>query len=103
SPGLMIGSMLSLYLALLTHYSSLFFALTIAVYALLRLRSTKSSQAVIAAWTVGQLGALAIFSFLFITHLSALNRSALPEGIASTWLHGSTFHPGQDHLIKFLP
>jgi Dolichyl-phosphate-mannose-protein mannosyltransferase len=102
SPGLMIGSMLSLYLALLTHYSSLFFALTIAVYALLRLRSTKSSQAVIAAWTVGQLGALAIFSFLFITHLSALNSSALPERIASTWLHGSTFHPGQDHLITFL-
>jgi Dolichyl-phosphate-mannose-protein mannosyltransferase len=103
STGLMIASTLSLYLALLTHYSSLFFALTMGLYAVLRLRWTKSSPAAVAAWAVGQVGALAIFAFLFVTHLSALNSSPLPERIASTWLHGSTFHPGQDQLIIFLP
>jgi Dolichyl-phosphate-mannose-protein mannosyltransferase len=100
---LMIGSMLSLYGALFTHYSALFFALTVSVYAVLRLRSSPVSKPILTAWTVGQVGTLAVFTFLYMTHLSALNSSALPERIAATWLHGSTFHPGQDRLISFLP
>lgn len=103
STGLMLGSMLSLYGALFTHYSALFFAFTVFIYALLRLRSSPVSKPIFAAWTAGQVGTLALLTFLYVTHLSALNHSALPERIAATWLHGSTFHPGQDRLITFLP
>ena len=101
SPGMMLLSSLSLYLALLTHYSSLIFALTLGIYALIRLRKSKSQTRVVVAWVVGQLGGLGLCAFLYVDHISRLKSRGLPAEIADTWLRASIFHPGQDHVAAF--
>jgi hypothetical protein len=98
----MLLSALTLYLALSIHYSSLIFALTLGIYALARLWTTKTEPKVIAAWAAGQLGGLAICVFFYTSHLAALQRSGLHQQIADTWLRTSIFHSGQDHLAGFL-
>ena len=101
SAGMMLFSSLSLYLALLTHYSSFIFALTLGIYALVRLWTSKPQIRVIAAWIVGQLGALGLCAFLYVGHISRLKSSGLPGEIANTWLRASIFHSGQDHFAAF--
>ena len=86
----------------MTHYSSLIFALTLGIYALVRLRGSKANGRVIAAWGIGQAGALAICGFLYYSHIAQLRHSALPQQIADTWLRNSIFHPGQDHVVVFV-
>jgi hypothetical protein len=102
SVAMMLFSALALYLALLTHYSSLIFALTLGIYALARLRTTKARAAVLAAWVLGQTGALGICGFLYKSHLGKLQHGSLRQEIADTWLRASIYHPAQDHAVVFL-
>lgn len=92
----------ALYLALLVHYSSLIFALSLGIYALWRLRTTRSGTKVVAIWVAGQVVALAFCAFLYKTHLATLQHSALRQEIADTWLRTSIFHPGQGHVAVFV-
>ena len=101
SAAMMLLSAFALYLALLTHYSSLIFALTLGIYALARLRTAKTAR-VAAVWGIGQLGALGICGFLYKSHLAKLQHSALRQEIADTWLRVSIYHPGQDHPVAFV-
>jgi dolichyl-phosphate-mannose-protein mannosyltransferase len=98
----MLASAGLLALALLTHYSSLVVALSLGVYALLRFISAKPSARVLAAWIFGQLGALAIVRFLYVTHISKLESRGAAENIAATYLRRSVFHPGEDHVLPFV-
>jgi 4-amino-4-deoxy-L-arabinose transferase-like glycosyltransferase len=102
SVAMMLLSALALYLALLTHYSSLIFALTLGIYALARLRTTRTTAAVIAAWVLGQTGALCICGFLYKSHLGKLQHGTLRQEIADTWLRTSVYHPAQDHALVFV-
>jgi 4-amino-4-deoxy-L-arabinose transferase-like glycosyltransferase len=95
-------SAFALYLALLTHYSSLIFALTLGIYALARLRTTRSSARFAAVWGIGQVGALAICGLLYRSHLAKLQHSALRREIADTWLRASIYHAGQDRPVAFV-
>jgi len=99
---LILLSAASLYGALLTHYSSLIFALTLGIYALLRLINSRSRGAVVSAWVAGQLGAIAIIGFLFTHHVPMLRARGAPEGIAGTYLRHSVFKPGEDNVITFV-
>ena len=101
SAAMMLLSAFALYLALLTHYSSLIFALAAGMYALARLRTVKTAR-VAAVWGSGQLGALGICGFLYKSHLAKLQHSALRQEIADTWLRVSIYHPGQDHPVVFV-
>ena len=101
SAGMMLLSSMSLYLALLTHYSSFIFALTLGIYALVRQRTSKPQTSVAVAWIVGQLGAFGLCAFLYVAHISRLKSSGLPSEIANTWLRASIFHSGQDHVAAF--
>ena len=101
SAGMILFSSLCLYLALLTHYSAFIFALSLGVYALLRAWTSKPQSRVVVAWIVGQVGALALCAFLYVSHISRLKSSGLPGEIANTWLRASIFHSGQDHLAAF--
>lgn len=92
----------TLYLALLTHYSALIFAATAGVYALSRLLREKTPIRVTAAWIAGQTGALAICIFLFESQVSRLRQMGIPSEIAATWLRGSLFQHGEDHLPAFV-
>jgi uncharacterized membrane protein len=98
----MLLSALSLYFALLSHYSSLIVALAIGMYALVRLASTRARAGLVSAWVAGQLGALALVGFLFTHHVPMLRARGAPEAIADTYLRRSVFQPGQDHVMLFV-
>jgi 4-amino-4-deoxy-L-arabinose transferase-like glycosyltransferase len=97
---MMLLSFVALYIALLTHYSALIFALSIALYALARpYRGTEIRVAI--TWIVGQVAALVLCVFLYATHISRLKSSGQPLEI-DTWLASSIYHPGRDHVVVFL-
>jgi len=102
SPRLMALFSISLYLAMLSHYSAMFFVASIGAYALIRLAEKRDSMKVVIAWAVGQAGALALFIFLYRTHISKLKGSSLAEQATEGWLRRSYFHPGQDHILLFI-
>jgi hypothetical protein len=66
---------LFLYLAILSHYSAAFFVLAVGVYALARVADSGCPRKVITAWAIGQVGALAIYFFLYVTHISKIRHS----------------------------
>jgi dolichyl-phosphate-mannose-protein mannosyltransferase len=97
STKLMVWSALSLYLAMLSHYSAFLFAATIGIYTVLRFVTHRSPAKMIATWLVGQLLGLGIAAFLYITHLSRLEElqgAHVPNWLPSVYLPNSYFHPG---------
>ncbi|HEU0047176.1 MAG TPA: glycosyltransferase family 39 protein, partial [Nitrososphaera sp.] len=92
----------ALGLALLTHYSALFFAFTLGLYALIRIWSFRPSTKFIATWIAIQLAALGIIAVLYKTHISHQVSNGQAEAIADSYLRGSIFHPAQDHVLSFI-
>lgn len=88
-----------LYLAILSHYSAVFFALAVGFYVLSRLVRSRPRWKIVAAWAVGQCGALAIYVFLYVTHVSKIQQSEM-DLWASTQ-EGSFFHFPYDSLLSF--
>jgi dolichyl-phosphate-mannose-protein mannosyltransferase len=66
---------LFLCLSILSHYSALFFTVAVGVYALARFGDGRQPRNVVAAWGAGQAGALALYGFLYVTHVSKLGNS----------------------------
>jgi hypothetical protein len=95
-------SSIFLWLALLTHYSALLFALALGFYALLRIAAVKPPAKVLVTWILSQLFALALVAVLFRTHISLLKAQALPEKWADTYLRGSIFHPSTSGAVTFV-
>ena len=91
----------TLYLALFTHYSTLIFAAAIGVYGLIRLLQRSHPAKLMVTWMATQLGGLGICAFLFESQISKLRHSGVPSEIAATWLRGSIFHRGEDHIASF--
>ena len=87
-----------LYLAILSHYSASFFVLGVGVYALARIVQARLPWKVFAAWAVGQAGALGIYGFLYVTHISKL------KSTIATWevtFDRGYSHSGHEHLFTF--
>ena len=99
----MLLSSLMLCLALLTHYSAFLFAFTLGIYGLVRLVTAKTPKATALTWAAGQIGALGIGVFLLRSHLRLLVRNGLAQDIANGYVRKSVFHPGEDHLLTFIP
>ncbi len=97
----MIFSTTALYLALLTHYSAMIFAVAAGIYGLLSLNREKWPTRLTRAWIMGHAGALAICAFLYESQISKLRESGMPSEIAATWLRSSIFQAGHDHLATF--
>ncbi len=102
SPILMLLSAGCLYLALLSHYSAVWFVTALGIYSLLRLMRRPASTNVMTAWVTGQLGALALLAFLYVTHLSKIKRTTMAEQAFDGWLYKSYFHAGHDHIFTFV-
>jgi hypothetical protein len=102
SAWVMLCSFVCLWPAMLSHYSALLFAVAYGAYSLLRLIGQRPARSVISAWIAGELGALALFLFLYRVQLSKLKDSALAEQAISEWLRRSYFHAGQDNLLAFV-
>jgi hypothetical protein len=98
----MILFSLSLYGALLTHYSSLIFAFTMGIYMLVRLYPFGRSPRLLAAWISGQVGALILVAYFLITHVARLKETGMDQSIAETWLRRSIYHPGENNLAVFV-
>jgi Dolichyl-phosphate-mannose-protein mannosyltransferase len=97
----MLLSSAFLYLAMFTHYSALLFVPAVAAYAFLWFLSVRPRPRMLAAWAVGQAGALGLFFFLYRTHISRLARIGAAHQAAKGWMYKSFFHPGRDHLLLF--
>src|SRR4051812_35309801 len=101
SPVLMLASILSLYLALMTHYCALIFALCVGCYALLRLASLRPRGSVASLWVVGQIGGIALAAFFWKTHITLIRRVGMVQHVAESYLRGSLFQR-QENAIGFV-
>ncbi len=103
SPQWMIFFSLSLYGALLSHYSALLFAFSIGVYMLVRLwfDQREGRPRLFLAWATGQIVAVALVTYFLLTHVPHLREMGMAQGIAGTWLRKSIYHPGENSLLLF--
>jgi hypothetical protein len=99
---LMIGFSLSLYGALLVHYSSLLFAFMIGVYMLLRLYPYGKRRDLFAVWAAGQILGVAIGAYYFVTHVRSARLTGMVHGDFETYLRKSIFHAGEDNPASFV-
>jgi uncharacterized membrane protein len=108
SPACMVASALSLYLAMLSHYSALFFVIALGVYGLLKMfpSTERPSTRILALWIPTQLAALAVALFLYKTHLSHLaysnSRTVLQGWMSEFYLRRSYFEAGRDNPLLFV-
>lgn len=97
----MILFSLSLYGALLTHYSALLFAFSVGVYMLVRLYPWRKRAHLLATWAAGQVVAVGLVAYFLLTHVPRLREMGMAQGIAETWLRKSIYHPGENSLLLF--
>ena len=87
-----------LYLAILSHYSVVFFVLAAGLYALARIADSQLPRKVVVAWAVGQAGALALYGLLYVTHVSKLRSSVAVWSVPFTTAY---FHAVDGDLLSF--
>ncbi len=102
SPVLMLASILSLYLALMTHYCALIFALCVGCYGLLRITSLRPRTSVASVWAAGQVGGVAMAAFFWKTHITLIRRVGMVQHVAESYLRGSLFQRGQEIAVGFV-
>lgn len=88
-----------LYLAILSHYSAVFCVFALGVYALARMAASRPGWKLIAAWAGIQLGAVALYAFLYFTHISKIQKAEM-----ETWSaphDDALFHAGRSSLPAF--
>ena len=101
SARLIVLSALSLFLALLCHYSSFILALVFGLYGLVRISTAKSPKTVIGSWMAGQVACLALACWLLKSHVLKVKAEGMPQWIADSYLRASVFQPGVDKAIPF--
>ena len=89
---------LFLYLAILSHYSAAFFALAVGVYALARITDSECPRKVVQAWAIAQVGALAIYAFLYVTHISTIRNNL---AIWATSFGDTFFQLNEESIFHF--
>jgi hypothetical protein len=97
---------LCLYLAMSFHYSAFWFAAALGVYALFRIFTQHPPARVVGAWTIGQLGALALALVFYKTHLSKLgvndSRTGLLGWMSGAYLRHSFFDRAHDNALQYV-
>lgn len=86
-------------LAILTHYSALWFAAVTFVYVLLRARRERLPRRLIGWWLVLQLGVATLCVLLFRTHLGRLRGSNLESAVMN---RAEYFFPSQEGAFDYL-
>jgi Dolichyl-phosphate-mannose-protein mannosyltransferase len=87
--------------AVLTDYSTLWFAVAVGIYALVRIARKRPSPAVLRVWFGAQLAVAAVYLVLYFTHVAKLRTSTLALQARAGWLSQFYFHPGKDSLLGF--
>lgn len=105
SAGRMAAFSVCLYLAMMSHYSAFLFAAALGVYAVSFLVDHVAAP-VVAAWSIGQLGALALAVLLYKTHISKLGAgeatTALQGWMSDSFLRHSYYEPAHGNVLTFL-
>jgi uncharacterized membrane protein len=106
SPRRMVAFSFCLYLALMSHYSAFLLAAALGIYALFRILTERPPASLMVAWSVGQLGALALAIVLYKTHISKLglgnSRPVLQGWMSEFFLRRSYFDRAHDNPVLFL-
>ncbi len=96
----------SLYLAMLFHYSAFWFAAALGLYALYRIFTEHPPAKLAAAWAIGQVGGVALAILLYKTHLSKLGASQGEKPtlgwMADSYLRRSFLDRTHDNPVMFL-
>jgi predicted membrane-bound mannosyltransferase len=100
----MLLSFLFLYLAMVTHFSAFLCAGALGGYSLLRLLREPLARSLRALWAAGQLAGLALFIFLYQTHIAPVSSREFAQQSMQALLSNSYFHWGksEDHLLLFI-
>jgi hypothetical protein len=102
SPSLMACFSGLLYLAILTHYSALWFTLSVFVYVLVRARTGRWPAVFVRTWLGFQAAAAVLYSFLYFSHLSNLRGGELEQDATGRWLREGYFATGRDSPLAFV-
>jgi len=87
-----------LYLAILSHYSAAFFALTAGIYALARIADCRWPRKLSTAWMMGQVGGVGIYLLLYLTHISKIRNNL---GVWSTSFGDTLYQFDQESIFHF--
>jgi len=87
-----------LYLAILSHYSVIFFTAAAGLYVLARIADSQLPRNVVVAWLMGQAGALALYAFLYATHVSRIKNSV---GVWAMGYDAAFFHFDDGNIFTF--
>ena len=90
-----------LYLAILSHYSALYFVSAFGVYCLIRIWQGALSAAAVKLWIAGQIVGVGIYAILYVTHISHLHNSGLEQEAQQGWLRPFYWQRGDD-AIQYL-
>ena len=105
SATMMLLCFVSLYLAMLSHYSTFLIGAALGIYAILRMLAHRPALAVTISWVGGEVGAAELAWLVYATHISKLGdvyRGAQPlHRFGDFYLADWYFHPGQDHILPF--
>src|SRR5437667_1120266 len=103
----MLFSGICLWLAIGSHYSAFLFAAVLGVYAIDRMVKQRPPLKVFAAWEAGQVVALGLCYFLYVTQISTVRKiyaesSAMRGWMSSAYLGNSYFTPGKINPLLFI-
>src|SRR5581483_6461763 len=104
SPGLMLCSALSLYLAILSHYSAFLCAAAFGVYAITRIIRERPGGTVVLTWTMAQAGSIGMAVFLYLTHISKLGTQLSGPAAQGQdfYLRNSYFDASHMNALRFI-
>jgi 4-amino-4-deoxy-L-arabinose transferase-like glycosyltransferase len=88
-----VYSSLFLYLAILTHYSAVWFVVSAGIYVLLRFSSLQGRPRI--AWMLLQLGAAGMYAWLYFVHISRMRGSPMEAEAVTGWLRALYFRAGE--------
>ena len=103
----MLLSVLSLWLAIGSHFSAFLFAPAFGIYAILRMRTTRPTVSVMLTWIAGQLVALGLCAFLYFTQIRHLSeyfggQDATQGWMGNAYLSHSYYVPGKVNPLLFI-
>ncbi len=93
---------LFLYGAILSHFSAAWIVITLGIYAAVFLLLKKPGWRIVALWGVSQAGAMALYAFLYITHVRGMLKSGYAEFNIQGFLKRRYFFPDEESLTSFL-
>jgi hypothetical protein len=107
SVGLMLASGMCLWLAICSHFSAFLFAAVLGVYAIWRMVKSRPQLRVVAAWELGQIIALGLCYFFYVSQFQVLQQAYKGSTAAKGWMADSYlakyyFSPGSMNPLTFI-